>query len=107
MISPACFLTGTTREYSKPFPRINSKMNNNPLLPASDQSAAILNKLYGSDKDKLKQNLSRLFSLPDLSAKECAEMLKGAECARSFFRETGHTNSAKILDELELKLNKP
>jgi hypothetical protein len=86
---------------------VNSKISNTPLLPANDQSAAILNKLYGSDKDKLKQNLSRLYSLPDLSAKERAEMLKGIECARSFFKETGHTNSAKILDELELKLNKP
>lgn len=86
---------------------VNSKINNTPLLPANDQSATILNKLYGSDKDKLKQNHSRLYRIPDLSAKERAEMLKGVECARSFFKETGNTNSAKILDELELKLNKP
>jgi hypothetical protein len=38
---------------------VNSKISNTPLLP-NDQSAAFLNKLYGSDKDKLKQNLSRL-----------------------------------------------
>jgi hypothetical protein len=85
---------------------VNSKISNSPLLPANDQSAAILNKLYGSDKDKLKQNLSRLYKLSDLSAKERAEMKKGIENARSFFIETGHTNSSKILDELELKLNK-
>ncbi|MET3887475.1 hypothetical protein ABIE54_006364 [Chitinophagaceae bacterium OAS944] len=86
---------------------VNSKISNAPLLPANNQSAALLNKLYGSDKDKLKQNLSRLYRLPSLSAKERAEMLKGVEYARSFFKETGNTNSAKILDELELKLSKP
>lgn len=86
---------------------VNSKISNAPLLPANDQSAALLNKLYGSYKDKLKQNLSRLYRLPSLSAKERAEMLKGVEFARSFFKETGNTNSAKFLDELELKLNKP
>jgi hypothetical protein len=86
---------------------VNSKISNAPLLPANDHSAGLLNKLYGSAKDKLKQNLSRLYRLPGLSAKERAEMLKGVEQARSFFKETGHTNSSKILDELELKLNKP
>lgn len=85
---------------------LNSKISNTPLLPANDHSAVLLNKLYGSDKDKLKQNLSRLYSLSSLSAKERAEMKKGVENARSFFKETGNTNSSKILDELELKLNK-
>jgi hypothetical protein len=83
-----------------------SKISNTPLPPANDQSAGLLNKLYGSDKDKLKQNLSRLYRLSSLSAKERAEMKKGIENARSFFKETGHTTSSKFLDELEFKLNK-
>jgi len=64
---------------------VNSKISNIPLLPANDQSAGLLNKLYGSDKEKLKLNLSRLYKLSSLSAKERAEMLKGVEKARDFF----------------------
>jgi hypothetical protein len=85
---------------------VNSKISNTPLLPANDQSAGLLNKLYGSDKDKLKQNLSRLYRLSSISTKERAEMLKGVENARTFYKETGDTNASKLLDELELKLNK-
>jgi hypothetical protein len=85
---------------------INSKISNTPLLPANDQSAGLLNKLYGSDKDKLKQNLSRLYKLPSLSAKERAEFLKGVENARKYFKELECTAAYKILDELELKLNR-
>lgn len=85
---------------------INSKINNTPLLPANDQSAAFLNKLYGSDKDKLKQNLSRLYRLPSLSAKERAEMLKAVENTRDFFKDSRNADIPKILDELELKLNR-
>jgi hypothetical protein len=83
---------------------VNSKTGNLPLLPANDQSAEHLNKLYGSDKDKLKQNLSRLYKLSSLSAKERAEMLKGVENARGFFKDTGNATISKILDELEFKL---
>lgn len=84
---------------------VNSKISNTPLLPANDQSAAILNKLYGSDKDKLKQNLSRLYRLSSLSAKERAEMLKGVENAKTFFKNSQNADVSKILDELEFKLN--
>ncbi|OQP67797.1 hypothetical protein [Niastella populi] len=84
---------------------VNSKISNTPLLPANDQSAAVLNKLYGSDKDKLKQNLSRLYRLPSLSAKERAEMLKAVENTRDFFKDSQNANIPNILDELELKLN--
>jgi hypothetical protein len=83
---------------------VNSKISNTPLLLANDQSAALLNKLYGSDKDKLKQNLSRLYRLSSLSAKEQAEMFKGVENARVFFKDTGNVGVSKILDELEMKL---
>jgi len=86
---------------------VNSKISNTPLLPANDQSAELLNKLYGSDKDKLKQNLSRLYKLSGLSAKERAEMLKGIEKARSFFQSLGFNEDPKPLQELELKLNRP
>jgi hypothetical protein len=33
-------------------------------------------------------------------------MLKGIDNARTFYKEAGHTNTSKILDELELKLNR-
>jgi hypothetical protein len=85
---------------------VNSKISNTPLLPANDQSAGLLNKLYGSDKDKLKQNLSRLYKLPSISAKERAEFLKGVENAREYFRELQSTSASKVLDELELKLHR-
>jgi hypothetical protein len=84
----------------------NCKISGTPLLPANDSSAKLLNKLFGSDKDKLKQNLSRLYKISSLSPKERAEMLKGVENARSFYIDSGHTNTLKILDELEFKLSK-
>lgn len=83
---------------------VNSKISNTPLLPANDQSAALLNKLYGSDKDNLKQNISRLYKLSSLSAKERAEILKGVENARVFFKDTGNVGVFKNPDELEMKL---
>ncbi|OQP58853.1 hypothetical protein A3860_39275 [Niastella vici] len=85
---------------------VNCKISSTPLLPANDSSAELLNKLYGSNKDKLKQNLSRLYKIPSLSAKERAEMLKGVENARDFFKDSGNINISKILHELELKLNR-
>jgi hypothetical protein len=81
------------------------KISNTPLLPANDQSAGLLNKLYGSDKDKLKQNLSRLYRLPSFSAKERAEILKAVENIRDFFKDSLNADIPKIRDELELKLN--
>jgi hypothetical protein len=83
---------------------VHSKLSNTPLLPANDQSAALLNKLYGSDKDKLKQNLSRLYRLSGLSAKERAELLKGIEHARAYFKNLGSKEDLKPLQELEFKL---
>lgn len=83
-----------------------SKIDNIPLLPANDTSAELLNKLYGSDKDKLKQNLSRLYKLSSLSAKERAEFLKGIENARDFFKDLGCIDASKVLNDLELKLHR-
>lgn len=85
---------------------VNSKIGNIPLLPANDPSAELLNKLYGSDKDKLKQNLSRLYRLSSLSVKERAEFLKGIENARDFFKELGCADASRILDDLDLKLHR-
>jgi hypothetical protein len=85
---------------------VNSKISNTPLLPANDLSAEFLNKLYGSDKDKLKQNLSRLYKISSLTAKERAEMLKAVENTRGFFKDSRNANIPRILDELDLKLNR-
>lgn len=77
-----------------------------PLLPSNDHSAALLNNLYGVDKDKLKQNLSRLYKMSQLSVRERAEIQKGIVAARNFFTPLGHKPAESILDQLEIKLNR-
>jgi hypothetical protein len=81
-----------------------SKAFNMPLLPSNDKSAELLNGLYGADKDKLKQNLSRLYKVSKLSPKERAEMQKGIDSARSFFEALSLTPACIILDQLEVKI---
>lgn len=81
-----------------------SKTSNTPLLPSNDRSAELLNCLYGADKDKLKQNLSRLYKVSKLSPKERAEMLKGIDTSRSFFDALSLPQAAVILDQLEVKI---
>lgn len=77
-----------------------------PLLPANDQSAILLNQLFGADRDKLKQNLSRLYQISRLSPKERAEMEKGIDNAREFFDSINSSQASQILDQLDLKLQK-
>ena len=81
-----------------------SKTSKAPLLPSNDRSAELLNGLYGADKDKLKQNLSRLYKVSKLSPKERAEMLKGIETSRSFFNALSLPQAVVILGQLELKI---
>ena len=81
-----------------------SKASNTPMLPSNDKSAELLNCLYGADKDKLKQNLSRLYKVSKLSPKERAEMLKGIETSRSFFEALCLQQAIVILDQLEVKI---
>ena len=81
-----------------------SKTSNTPLLPSNDRSAELLNCLYGVDKDKLKQNLSRLYKVSKLSPKERAEMLKGIDTSRSFFDALSLPQAVIILDQLEVKI---
>jgi hypothetical protein len=76
------------------------------LLPVNDQSAGLLNNIYGADKDKLKQNLSRLYKPSQLSPKERAEFQKGIENARTVFEALNSQAALKILDQLELKLQR-
>jgi len=83
-----------------------SKTSGIPILPANDHSAALLNKLFGADRDKLKQNLSRLCQLSKLSPKERAEMQKGIDIGREFFETLGCSPALTILDQLDLKLQK-
>jgi hypothetical protein len=83
-----------------------SKTSNIPLLGANDQSAELLNQLFGADKDKLKQNLSRLYQISRLSPKERAEMEKGIDKARAFFDSLNSPHASQILNQLELKLQK-
>ena len=81
-----------------------SRASNTPLLPSNDGSAELLNSLYGADKDKLKQNLSRIYRPSKLSPKERAEMLKGIDASRSFFEVISLAPAQAILDQLELKI---
>ncbi len=81
-----------------------SKTSNAPLLPSNDRSADLLNCLYGADKDKLKQNLSRLYKVSKLSPKERAEMLKGIDTSRAFFDALSLPQAVSILDQLEVKI---
>jgi hypothetical protein len=82
-----------------------SKASNTPLLPSNDRSAELLNCLYGADKDKLKQNLSRLYKVSKLSPKERAEMQKGVDASRIFFEAVSLTQAQNILNQLELKIH--
>jgi hypothetical protein len=72
----------------------------------NDRSAELLNNLYGADKDKLKQNLSRLYKLSSLTPREKAEIEKGIESAKGFFEELGYPRAQQILQKLELKLQR-
>ncbi|MDQ2720629.1 MAG: hypothetical protein M3Z26_12835 [Bacteroidota bacterium] len=83
-----------------------SKAANIPFPACNDRSAELLNNLYGSDKDKIKQNLSRLYKLSRLSLREKAEMEKGIASAKAFFEELGYPQAQKILEQLELKLQR-
>ena len=79
---------------------------NMKLLQINDRSAELLNNLYGADKDKLKQNLSRLYKPSELSPKERAEFQKGIENARTLFEALNSKAATKILNQLELKLQR-
>ncbi len=81
-----------------------SKASKTPLVPSNDKSAELLNGLYGADKDKLKQNLSRLYKCSKLSPKERAEMLKGIDSARAFFEALSLAAASEILNQLEIKI---
>ena len=83
-----------------------SKTSDIALLPANDRSAELLNQLFGADRDKLKQNLSRLYQISRLSAKETAEMEKGIDKAGEFFEDLDFPPASKILNQLEFKLQK-
>jgi hypothetical protein len=77
-----------------------------PFPACTDRSAELLNNLYGSDKDKIKENLRRLYKLSTLSVRERAEVQKGINQARAFFEALEHRPANDILDELELKVQK-
>lgn len=82
------------------------KLSNVMVPPANDPSAMLLNGFLGVDKDKLKQNLSRLQKISRLSPKEKAELQKGIEVARQFFAALDAAKAEAVLNQLELKLQK-
>ena len=75
-------------------------------LPANDQSAELLNNLFGVRKDKLKENLSRLCKISSLSPKERAAIQEGINTARLFFEAHDFPPAQIILDQLEQKLKR-
>jgi hypothetical protein len=82
-----------------------SKVGTFSLPPANETGAMLLNHLFGVDKDKLKQNLSRLYKTNNLSVKERAELIKGIAAARSFFDALGCKPAESILNQFEIKLH--
>jgi hypothetical protein len=82
------------------------KTGNIPLPAANDQSAVLLNKIFGTTNGSLKDNLSRLYNISRLSVKERAEIRKGIEAARTFFEELDSPPALQVLDQLELKIQK-
>ncbi|MDH7462175.1 hypothetical protein QEG73_12830 [Chitinophagaceae bacterium 26-R-25] len=82
-----------------------SKTGDIQMPGANDAGAALLNNLFGVDKDKLKQNLVRLLKLSELSARERAEFIKGISAARDFFTAVGSKSAGPVLNQLELKVN--
>ena len=82
-----------------------SKKTDLSIPAANDSGAALLNNLFGVDKDKLKQNLVRLVKVSELSAKERAEFIKGISAAREFFTALGSKSAEPVLNQLELNVN--
>jgi len=82
------------------------KLSGVTVPPANDPSAIFLNGFLGVDKDKLKQNLSRLQKISRLSPKEKAELQKGIDVARQFFATLDAAKAEAVLNQLELKLQK-
>lgn len=74
------------------------------LPTASNPSAELLNQLFGADKDKLKQNLARLYKTASLSNREKAELEKGINTARGFFVALEFPAAEKVLNHLHDKL---
>ncbi|KYP13503.1 hypothetical protein [Flavihumibacter sp. CACIAM 22H1] len=86
--------------------QVISQMNECGTMPSNEQTANILNKLYGVDKDKIKQNLARHLKISGITDKERFEILKGVDHARDFFEHFGWTKATPVLNDLENKLQR-
>lgn len=69
-------------------------------------SAQMLNRLTGVDTDSIKENLRRIIHSKNLTPKERAEVAKGIAVAKVYFEKLSHPPAIKLLDELEVKLEK-
>jgi len=83
-----------------------TKMSDVGFPACNDQSAELLNNLFGCDRDKIKENLRRMYKIQTLSPKEKAELRKGIDGARTFFGKLGSDQYVPILEALEMKLNR-
>lgn len=69
-------------------------------------SAQMINKLTGVDTDSIKENLRRIIHAKNLSPKERAEVVKGIAVAKVYFEKLSFSPAVKLLDELEMKLER-
>lgn len=81
------------------------KIGNSPILPTNDESAALLNQLFGVTNKSLKDNLSRLERPARISDRERAEMRKAIEEAATFFEQLNNQAALKELHLLEIQFN--
>ena len=81
------------------------KISNTSTLPTNDESATVLNQLFGVTNKSLKDNLSRLERPNKISDRERAEMRKAIEEAATFFQQLNNQSALKELNLLEIQFN--
>lgn len=83
------------------------KISKTTALEANDQSAALLNQLFGVTNKSLKDNLARLQRPGKVSDRERAEMRKAVEEAETFFTTLNSQAALQELHLLEIEFNRP
>ncbi|MDF2188311.1 hypothetical protein [Paraflavitalea sp. CAU 1676] len=81
------------------------KISKSSFLPTNDESAALLNQLFGVTNKSLKDNLSRLERPARISDRERAEMRKAIEEAATFFQQLNNPAALKELHLLEIQFS--
>lgn len=83
------------------------KISKTKALEANDQSAVMLNQLFGVTNKSLKDNLARLQRPGKISDRERAEMRKAIEETETFFTALNNQAALQELHLLEIEINRP